>query len=58
MALSDYEDFVYNACLPDPDDPVGYWRKVEARQAKVIAWLKGKKQVHITAPGHRPDAQH
>jgi aminopeptidase len=51
MALSEYEDFVYNACLPDPDDPVGYWRKVEARQDKAIAWLKGKKQVHITAPG-------
>ena len=51
MSLAEYEDFVYNACLPDPDDPVGYWRNVEARQDKAIAWLKGKKQVHITAPG-------
>jgi aminopeptidase len=51
MAFSDYEDFVYNACLPDLDDPVGYWRKVEAYQAKVIAWLKGKKKVHVSAPG-------
>lgn len=51
MTLSDYEDFVYNACMPDPDDPVGYWRKVKARQDKAIAWLKGKKRVHVTAPG-------
>lgn len=51
MPLSEYEDFVYNACLPDPDDPVGYWRGVEARQAKIVNWLKGKKQVHVTAPG-------
>jgi aminopeptidase len=51
MALCDYENFVYNACLPDPDDPIGYWRKVAARQDKIIGWLKGKKQVHITAPG-------
>jgi len=51
MSLGDYEDFVYDACLPDPDDPVGYWKKVEARQAKAIEWLKGKKNVHVTAPG-------
>ena len=51
MSLTDYEDFVYNACLPDPDDPVGYWKKVEARQDKAIAWLKGKQSVRITAPG-------
>ena len=51
MSLSEYEDFVYDACLPDMNDPVGYWRSVEARQAKAIEWLKGKKQVHITAPG-------
>ena len=51
MTLSDYEDFVYSACMPDPDDPVGYWKKVESRQAKAIKWLKGKKSVHVTAPG-------
>ena len=51
MSLTDYEDFVYSACIPDPDDPVGYWKKVEARQAKAVDWLKGKKNVHITAPG-------
>ncbi len=51
MSLSQYEDFVYDACMPDPDDPVGYWKNVAARQDKIIAWLKGKKHVHVTAPG-------
>jgi len=47
MSLSDYEDFVFGACLPDPDDPVGYWRAFSARQERIIAWLRGKKQVHV-----------
>lgn len=51
MSLAEYENFVYDACMPDPDDPVGYWKKVHDHQEKIIAWLKGKKQVHITAPG-------
>lgn len=50
MSLSQYEDFVYNACMPDADNPVGYWQKVAAWQDKVINWLKGKESVHITAP--------
>ena len=51
MSLREYEDFVYDACMPDKDDPVGYWKNVEKRQEKAIAWLKGKKNVHVTAPG-------
>jgi len=51
MSLTDYEDFVYRACMPDMDDPVGYWKSVDARQQKAVDWLKGKKEVHVTAPG-------
>jgi aminopeptidase len=50
MGLSEYEDFVYSACLPDIDDPVGYWRRFSRRQEEIIAWLKGKERVHIVAP--------
>jgi aminopeptidase len=50
MSLAEYEDFVYAACLGDPADPVGYWKRFSARQDKVIDWLKGKKKVHVTAP--------
>lgn len=51
MSLSEYEDFAYNACLPDMNDPVGYWKRVSARQEEIIKWLKDKKEVHVTAPG-------
>jgi aminopeptidase len=51
MSLGDYEDFVYRACLPDLADPIGYWKTFSARQQKVVDWLKGKHDVHLTAPG-------
>jgi aminopeptidase len=50
MSLSEYEDFVFQACMPDLQDPIGYWKRVSARQAKIIDWLKGKSEVHVTAP--------
>ena len=50
MSLSEYEDFVYSACLPDIDDPVGYWRRFSAWQQKILDWFKGKEQVHVVGP--------
>jgi aminopeptidase len=50
MSLSEYEDFVYKACMPDMNDPVGYWKKFAAKQDRVIAWLKGKQNARILAP--------
>jgi aminopeptidase len=50
MSLGDFEDFVFQACMPDINDPVRYWRKFSARQDKIIDWLKGKRQVHVLGP--------
>ena len=47
MSLSDYEDFVYSACLPDMNDPIGYWRKFSDWQQKIVDWLKGKQRVRV-----------
>ncbi len=47
MSLTDYEDFVYDACLPDINDPIGYWKNFSARQDKIVNWLKGKKTIHV-----------
>jgi aminopeptidase len=47
MSLNDYEDFVYRACMPDMDDPVGYWKKFSKSQKKVVDWLKGKKRIRV-----------
>ena len=51
MGLAEYEDFVYGACMPDMDDPIGYWRKFAKWQMKVVDWLKGKKNVHVKGKG-------
>lgn len=50
MSLSDYEDFVYQACRLDQDDPVTEWQKVAARQERLIDWLAGKKNVRVEGP--------
>jgi aminopeptidase len=50
MSLSDYEDFVYGACMPNLDDPVGYWQEFSAWQQKIIDWLEGKEHVHVIGP--------
>jgi aminopeptidase len=50
MSLSEYEDFVYGACMPDSDDPVGYWHRFSAWQQKIVDWLKGKERVHVVGP--------
>lgn len=47
MSLEEYEDFVYGACMPDQNDPVGYWRGISAKQARLVKWLEGKKKVHL-----------
>lgn len=50
MSLSDYADFLYGACMPDQNDPVGYWKAFSAKQQRIVDWLSGKETVHITAP--------
>jgi aminopeptidase len=50
VSLSEYEDFAYGACLPDSDDPVGYWKRFSAWQQKIVDWLKGKERVHVVGP--------
>ncbi len=50
MSLSEYEDFVYGACMPDTEDPVGYWHRFSAWQQKIVDWLEGKERVHVIGP--------
>ncbi|XUW99999.1 MAG: aminopeptidase [Dehalogenimonas sp.] len=50
MSLADYTDFIFDACLPDLNDPVGYWQALSDKQAYVINWLTGKNTVRIKAP--------
>ncbi|PJF43269.1 MAG: aminopeptidase [Candidatus Thermofonsia Clade 1 bacterium] len=47
MTLSEYEDFVYRACLLDQDDPVAGWLQLEAEQQRLIDFLRGKQRLHV-----------
>jgi aminopeptidase len=47
MSLSEYEDFVYGACMVHLDDPVAYWRKVSHEQERLVRWLEGKDRVQV-----------
>ena len=49
MSLEDYQDFVFCACLPDPEDPVGFWQKMEARQSRLAEYLNRAKKIRLVA---------
>lgn len=51
MSLRDFEDFVYGATFADEKDPVRAWEDIRKFQDKVIAKLKGAKQIRIVGPG-------
>lgn len=50
MGIHEYADFVYGTCVPDMNDPVGYWKRFSARQQHAVDWLKGKKHVQLKGP--------
>jgi aminopeptidase len=47
MSLRQYADFLFGACKVDLDDPVAAWRKVHDEQARLVEWLKGKKNLQV-----------
>jgi len=47
MSLEEYEEFVFGACLPEPNDPIGYWKRFSAYQAGWVKWLEGKRRVRL-----------
>jgi aminopeptidase len=51
MSLEEFEDLYYGACLVDAPDPVGEWRKVAERHARLIEWMKGRDEVHLEGEG-------
>lgn len=50
MGLVEFEDLVYGACLPDPNDPIGYWKRFSAWQQHLVDWLRGKKEIRVLGP--------
>jgi aminopeptidase len=50
MSLSAYEDFLFGACLPDLDDPVGAWRKVHEQQEVIKQRLEQVSEMRYLGP--------
>lgn len=49
-SLREFEDFVYRACHADQEDPIAYWREVEAKQRRIIQHIEGHDQVILRGP--------
>lgn len=47
MSLSQYADFVFQACKVHLEDPVAAWREVEQRQQRLVDYLAGKKAIQV-----------
>lgn len=50
MELEDYQDFVFKAVHADTDDPVSYWKKVDAEQQRMVDLFAGKDKVVLRGP--------
>ena len=49
MSLTDYEEFIYGACLLYETDPVAAWKAVRERQQGMVELLNGVSELRITA---------
>ena len=50
MTLSDYEDFVFRACLLDHDDPAAAWRDLAIQWQHVADFLASHDEIRVVAP--------
>jgi aminopeptidase len=51
QSTDEYATFVFEACKLNTDNPVAAWKAQSAEGARLIEWLKGKKEIHLTGPG-------
>jgi len=51
MSLAGYEDFYYAACLVNDSDPVTAWQRQSDEVNRLAAWIEGREEVRIRAPG-------
>ncbi|WP_372366187.1 aminopeptidase [Candidatus Uabimicrobium sp. HlEnr_7] len=51
MSLRGYEDFLAKACFLNEENPTELWRNYSKEQAKICAFLMGKKNFRIVSEG-------
>jgi aminopeptidase len=47
MALQEYEDFVYNSCLVDKEDPVAQWKRIHDEQERICNFLNHASEIRV-----------
>ena len=47
MSFAEYENFVYQACLLDNNDPVASWKQLAEKQQRLADYLNKCKELHI-----------
>lgn len=50
MSLAEYEEFVFNACLLDRDDPAAAWRELSVEWQRIADYLAARDVIRIVAP--------
>lgn len=50
METEAYTDFVLSGMKLDRDDPVAAWLELREEQQRLIDWLAGKSEIHLTGP--------
>ena len=51
MSLHDFEEFVFDVCFLNHEDPIAQWKQLSSEQQRFVDWLKGHKQVRILGAG-------
>jgi aminopeptidase len=50
MGLSEYRDFVFNACKLNEPDPAAVWKSESLKQNEIVRRLQGKDKVSLKGP--------
>ena len=50
MDTDEFTEFVMQAMKLDQDDPVAAWLELREEQQRLIDWLVGKSEIHLTSP--------
>jgi len=50
MSLKNFEDFVFQACHTQEEDPVAYWKSIKEKQQRMMDLLNGHDQIVLRGP--------
>ena len=51
LSTDEMVELMVRACKLDQDDPVAAWVRLREQQQRLIDWLDGKQEIHLTGPG-------